>query len=197
MDEKTEELREIFMDVSEADSVTERQEAGRGSLAGDAADEQIASVIEEMRDRYAFSTDLPDDTLVTLVRGYFDEASDATLASDLDVARDTVVHARLDLHLLRDSDTDAPFELSALRELLDDGATAPEAADALDVLPSTIRRYARVLDARAESRRVSERFRSAFIDAIPDAELSEQLTHDATEDGLDDATEGMETNVSF
>ncbi|PSQ24662.1 conditioned medium-induced protein 4 [Halobacteriales archaeon QS_9_67_17] len=198
MDEKTEELRDIFMDVSEEETVTEQQDDDRGSLTeggGDAA--QIADVIAEMRDRYEFSTELADDDLVRVVRDYFDGSSDATIADDLGVARDTVVRARLDLHLLRDRDTDAPIELSALREQLDDGATTSDAADALDISESTVRRYRRVLDAQAESRRVSERFHSELADATPDADLSGRMTDEATEDGLEDATEGMETNVSF
>ncbi|PSP56946.1 conditioned medium-induced protein 4 [Halobacteriales archaeon QH_7_66_36] len=198
MDEKTEELRDIFMDVSEEETVTEQQDDDRGSLAeggGDAA--QIADVIVEMRDRYDFSTELADDDLVRVVRGYFDGSSDATIADDLGVARDTVVRARLDLHLLRDRDTEAPIELSALREQLDGGATTSDAADALDISESTVRRYRRVLDAQAESRRVSARFQSALADAAPDADLSGRMTDEATEDGLEDATEGMETNVSF
>ena len=190
MDEKTEELRDIFMDVSEEGTVTERQEADRGSLTDDGdADERIAAVVAEMRDRYDFATDLAGDELVRVVRGYFDGSTDTELAAALDVDRATVVRARLNLHLLRERDADAPFELSALRELLDDGATTAVAADALDVSESTVRRYRRVLEARAESRRASERFRSEFADAVPDAELSERMT--------DDATDGMETNVSF
>lgn len=35
MDEKTEELRDIFVDVAGEDTVTERQEDGHGSLLSD------------------------------------------------------------------------------------------------------------------------------------------------------------------
>ena len=198
MDEKTEELRDIFMEVSEEETVTERQDDDRGSLTEGGDDTaRIADVITEMRDRYEFSTELADDELVRVVRGYFRGVPDAAIADELGVARDTVVRARLDLHLLRDRDTEAPIELSTLREQLDEGATTADVADALGVSDSTVRRYRRVLDAQAESRRVSERFRSEFADAVPDADLSRRMTDEATEDGLDDATEGMETNVSF
>ncbi|MFB6119218.1 conditioned medium-induced protein 4 [Halosegnis sp.] len=198
MDEKTEELRDIFMDVSEEGTVTEQQDDDRGSLTDDGdVDEQVRSVVAEMRDRYTFSTELPDGDLVRVVRGYFEGASDATLADELGVARDTVVRARLDLHLLRDRDTDAPIDLSRLRDLHEEDVSTATAADQLGVSESTIRRYRRILAARAESRRVSGRFRSALADAVPDADLSGRMTEEATEDGLEDATEGMETNVSF
>ena len=198
MDEKTEELRDIFMQVSEEETVTERQDDDRGSLTEGGDDTaRIADVIAEMRDRYEFSTELADDELVRVVRGYFGGVPDAAIADDLGVARDTIGRARLDLHLLRDRDTEAPIELSRLREQLDEGATTADVADALGVSDSTVRRYRRVLDAQAESRRVSERFRSEFADAVPDADLSRRMTDEVTEDGLDDATEGMETKVSF
>ncbi|MFC7176641.1 helix-turn-helix domain-containing protein [Halosegnis marinus] len=197
MDEKTEELRDIFMEVSEEGTVTERQEAGRGSLAGDEAGEteRVAAVVAEMRDRYEFATDLDDDALVRVVRGYYGGETDTAVADDLGVSRDTVIRARLDLHLVRERDLDAPFELAALRRLLGDGATVAEAADELGVSESTVRKYRRVVTARNEARRVSERFRSEFEDAL--GVISEDFTTEATEDGLEDATDGMETNVSF
>ncbi|MDZ7746496.1 MAG: conditioned medium-induced protein 4 [Halobacteriales archaeon] len=195
MDEQTEELRDIFMNVSDEDTVTESQEADRGSLTGGDDADRINAVIEQMREQYEFATDLDTDTLETVVRGYFDARSDGDLADELDVSRDAVARARFDMHLLRDGDRDAPFDLDELRGLAD--ASTAEAATTLDVSESTVRRYRRVLAAEAESRHVSKRFYSAFADAIPDAELSDSMTQEAVEDGLDDATDGMETNVSF
>lgn len=197
MDEKTEALRDIFLEVSEEGTVTERQEAGRGSLASDEAGEteRVVAVVAEMRDRYEFATDLDDDALVRVVRGYYGDETDTDIAGAVGVARDTVVRARLDLHLVRERDTDAPFELASLSRLLDDGATVAEAAAELDVSESTVRKYRRVVAARTEARRVSERFRAEFEDAL--GVISEDFTTDATEDGLEDATDGMETNVSF
>jgi hypothetical protein len=196
MDEKTEQLREIFMDVADDATVTERQEADRGSLpTGDDADERVHAVIAEMRDRYEFSTGLDDDALVRVVRGYYGDETDTEIGDALDVSRETVARARLDLHLVRERDRDAPFELSALRTLLDEGGSVDGAADELGVSPSTVRRYRRVIQARTAARQVSERFRSEFEDAL--GVVSEGFTDEATEDGLEDATEGMETNVSF
>ena len=195
MDEQTEELREIFMEVSDEETVTARQNADRGSLTGGDDAERIAAVIEQLRETYEFTTDLDADALETVVRGYFDGRTDGDLSNELDVTPETVAGARLDMHLIRDRDRDAPFDLDELRAL--DDATVAEAATELDVSDSTVRRYRRVLAAETASRRVSKRFYSAFTDAIPDAELSESMTQDAAEDGLDDATDGMESNVSF
>jgi predicted transcriptional regulator len=103
----------------------------------------------------------------------------------------------LDLHLIRDRDTDAPFDLATLRDLLDDGRSTGEIADALEVSESTVRRYRRVVEAQKEARRVSDRFRSEFEDALLEAGMGEEFTDEMADDGLEEATEGTETNVSF
>jgi DNA-binding transcriptional ArsR family regulator len=203
MDEKTEELRDIFMDVTDEDTVTERQEEGRGSLADEQSAEDveagIRAVIEEMRGRYAFDTDLDDGALVRVVRGYFEGDSDTEIGEAVGADRRTVFRARLDLQLLRDRDTDAPFEMADLRDLLVDEVPVSEIAERLEVSESTVRRYRRVLRAQHEARQVSDRFRAEFEDQFTDAELSEQMTSEVKEDGLEEATEGMESesDVSF
>jgi hypothetical protein len=197
MEEKTEELRDIFMDVTDEETVTESQEEGRGSLADDGAREPepdcLRAVIQEMRERFEFSTELSDDDLVRVVEGFYGGEVDASIANDLDVSRDVVLRARLDLHLLRDRDTDAPFDLDELRELLDQDVTVGEMAEQLDVSESTIRRYRRVVRAQNEARRVSDRFRAEFEDLFVDAELASTMTEEMKEDGLEEATEGMES----
>lgn len=200
MDEKTAELRDIFVNVTESDTVTERQEEARGSLTGDAPadrEERIRETIAELRERCSFGTDLDDDALVAVVLGFFEGASDTDIAETIGESRRTVVRARLALHLRRDRDTDAPFDLDRLRALLDEGSVADAAAE-LDVSESTVRRYRRVLDAQAEERRVSGRFRAAFEDLFTDA-TAEHLTADVKETGLEDATEDAESesNISM
>lgn len=199
MDEKTAELRDIFIDVTDEETVTESQEAARGSLTADEAggDAAIEEVVAEMRDAYDFATDLSDAELRAVVRGFYEGDTDTAVAERLGVSRRTVFRARLDLHLVRDRDTDAPFDLTELRELLDGERTIAEVADALDVAESTVRRYRRVLRAREESRRVSNRYRAAFEDALGDVTLAQRMTEEVTEDGLEDAADGMETNVSL
>lgn len=198
MDEKTEELRDIFMDVTDEEAVTERQEESRGSLTDEReAGERIGAIVAQMRERYDFDAGLTDDELVSVVEGFYTGASDSEMADDLDVSRRDVFRARLDLHLVRDRDTDAPFDLAEFRELLSEEVPTKEVATHFDVSPSTVRRYRRVVAARNEARQVSDRFRSEFEDALVDADLAEQFTSDMKDDGLDEATDGMETNVSF
>jgi hypothetical protein len=200
MDEKTEELRDIFIDVTDESTVTERQEETHGSLSSEAElRERLEAVVARMRERYDFGTTLSDEELATVVRGYYAGDSDAEIARELGDASlgKTVARARVDLHLLRDADTDAPFDLDELRDLLDEEASTADCADALDVSGSTIRRYRRVIETQREMQTVNDRFIDEFENILRDRELSDRMTEAAQEDGLDDATEGMETNVSF
>jgi DNA-directed RNA polymerase specialized sigma24 family protein len=196
--DNTEELRDIFKDVAEEDTVTETQEESRGSLTEDrASEDRLIGIFDRMRVDHDFDTDLPDADLATVVQRFYGGSGDTAIAEDLDVSRREVVGARLDLHLIRDRDTDAPFDLDTLREHLDAERSTAEIADALDVSASTVRRYSRVVEAQNEARRASHRFRSEFEDVLVEAEMREQFTEDIAEDGLEDATEGTETNVSF
>lgn len=201
MDEKTEELRDIFMDVADDETVTERQEETRGSLTEDeeAVNERLEDLVAEMRERYEFGTDLSDSELRRVVRGFFEGRSDSEIADSLGVSRRVVVRARLDVHLIRDRDTEAPFDLATLREHLGEDRTVSEIADVLDVSESTVRRYRRVVNSQDEARRVSDRFRSEFEGILTDAGIATRMTPDIREDGLEDATEGMdpESDVSL
>jgi len=199
MDEKTEELRDIFIDVTDEETVTESQEETPGSLTDEAEGkrEQLAGVIGRMRDRYEFGTDLDDAALADLVELFYDGESDAAIARELDASRKTVFRARLDLHLVRDRDTDAPFDLAALRERLPEEPSTADLAATFDVSESTVRRYRRVVRAQNESRGANDRYRDEFDRLLADGDLTGGLTEDVQEDGLDDATEGMETDVDF
>lgn len=198
MDDKTEELRDIFVDVTDEETVTERQEAGRGTLTEDgASSEEIGEVIARMRERYEFSTSLTDEELPTVVESFYGGASDADIADELDVPEAEVFRARMDLHLLRESDLEAPFELDDLRKLQDAGLSTDAIADELGTSEETVDRFRRVVAAQDEARRASDRFRSEFEDLVADADLADQLTSDVKEDGLEEATDGMETDVSF
>ncbi|MFQ3319419.1 MAG: hypothetical protein ACI8UR_000134 [Natronomonas sp.] len=198
MDERTEALRDIFVDVTDEETVTEQQAEARGSLAErEDSPERLAEVVASMRERFEFTTTLSDEELTTLVMEFYHGGGDASLADTLDISADEVFDARLDLHLVRETDTDAPFELDELEAQLEADEPVDEIATRLDVTPSTVRRYRRVLETRAEIQRVSDRFRSEFEDALGDADLTGQLTADVMDDGLEEATDGMETNVSF
>ncbi len=200
MDEKTEQLREIFLSVSDGAEVTERQSAARGSLAADREvdDAELLAVIEGLRERFELATDLDDDALVRVARGFYAGETDTAIGREVGGASaGTVRRARLDLHLVTDGDLEAPFDLDALRQLRTDEASTAEKAEALDVSPSTVRRYDRALEAQARRRLVGDRFREEFDRLLGDGELGEQLTAAVKESGLRDATEDMETNVSF
>ena len=199
MDEKTEELRDLFMDVTDEATVTESQSDERGSLADTdegAIDDRLVAVVERMRDRYEFDTDLSTEALTQVVRGFYDGDDDATIASTIDADPNTVFRARMDLHLLDDADTDFGFDLAALRDRSDD-LDVPALADEFDTEPASVARALRVVTTQAQIRRVSHRFQSEFEDAIPDAALSVHLTESAKEDGLEEAAEDIETNTQF
>jgi len=207
MDRKTEELRDIFMDVADDGTVTESQEESRGSLTDRPdVDARLHEVVATMRDRYEFATDLDDNVLVAVVTCFFEGTEDAEIASVVDADLDAfeVFLARTDLHLVRDEDlpcepdrpadavTDDP--LSALREAREDGLDA--VTETFDVDERTARRYVHALEARERSRGANDRYWDAFEDALTDASLSTNLDS-AREDGLDEATEGMEVDVDF
>ncbi|MFB6184555.1 MAG: conditioned medium-induced protein 4 [Haloarculaceae archaeon] len=214
MDEKTEELRDIFMDVADEETVTERQTEARGSL--DERDEEtvrgrLRDTIERMRDREAFRTDFETETYVDLVYGFYDGDDDATLASDLDLSEADAFAARADCHLLRDDDLDAPVDHEALADTLAeqddrpvedhlvevDGDRLAAIAAALDVPESDLRRYRRALVARNDALRVSHRYGDQFEEILTDADLSGSLTEGVTRDGLEEATEDIETDLSL
>lgn len=199
MDEKTAELRDIFIEATGADTVTETQQAERGSLTADErrARERVATLVETMRERYDFETDLSDDALVELVERFFDEEDDEQIAAALDSDAETVFRARLDLHLLREADRDAPVDLAELRSLVAESADLATCAAELDVEESVVRRYYRVIEARNEARRANYRFSDEFAELLTDSDLSGRLASDARESGLQEATEDMETDVSF
>jgi hypothetical protein len=198
MDEKTEALRDIFIDTTGADTVTERQEETPGSLTGrddGVTDEHLADLVERMRSRFTFRSDLGTDALVTVLRGFFDGDGDADLADDLGTTTEAVFDARMDLHLVTDADR-TPVD-SAVRRLVVDGADLEACVDAVDADPATVRRAYRVVESETAAARASHRFRDEFADRLSDEDLSTRLASDARRDGLKDATEDLETDVSF
>ncbi len=237
MDDKTADLRDLFVETTGEETVTETQTAARGSLStdddADAVENALSALIDGMADRYEFDTDLPESDLRRVVRAFFDPETagvggswstnaDAAVAASLpgDADAETVFHARMDLHLVADTDRDGPVPYTDLRALVstesptdgvDAGGDAPDVdrdasvtddaalAAALpgDVDPATVRRYRRVAEADLTSRRANHRYRDAFADLLTDADLSTRLASDARRDGLEAATEDIETDVSL
>ena len=195
MDEKTEELREIFTAVTDEETVTESQEEGRGSLELDerTVEERVGTVIDRMRERYGLDTSLSTAELIELTTGYYEDRTDETLAEELGVDPAEVFRARLSLHLVRDDDAEG-VDLVAIRDREADDATL---AAEFEVSETEIRRYRQVAAAKAESRAANDRYRDELDSLLADADIAGQMTSDVREDGLEDATEGMETDVSF
>ncbi|SEQ76813.1 conditioned medium-induced protein 4 [Natrinema salaciae] len=196
MNDKTEELRDIFTDVTDGEeTVTESQEDTRGSLERDerSDEERLESVVQQMRERYEFETALSDDELISVARDFYDERSDGEIADEMGVDADEIFEARMSLHLVGEDDADE-VDLAAIRDRDEDDATL---AAEYDVSEDRIRRYRRVAEAENQSRTANDRYRDEFDSILADAELSERMTSDLREDGLEDATEGMETDVDF
>ncbi|WP_297886811.1 hypothetical protein [uncultured Halorubrum sp.] len=226
MDEKTADLRDLFVDATGSESVTERQDADRGTLVDrddEAVDDAVRDLVAAMRDRYGFSTPLDDAAYALVARGRFDGADDAAVATairdalaereegddEIDpdgVDAETVRKARFDLHLVRESDRevdahgsdgDAPFAYADLKRLTAAGNSIVECAEKLDAAPDTVARYAAVARTDIASTRANDRFRDAFRDLLTDADIEGSLASDAREDGLREATEDIETDVSL
>jgi len=198
--DKAEELRDLFVDVTDESTVTEERNEERGTLPDEGEiDDEIRNVVDEMRDEYGFETSLDDDQLVSVVRFYHDGASDAEIARELgdDSLDKTVKRARVGLHLFRDSDFDAPFGIDRLRELVDEDATNTEAADELGVSASTVRSYRDAVEARRDSDEADGEYADRFEAVLEDREIAETFTSDAKRDGLEGATEDAEVDVDL
>lgn len=191
-----EELTAIYMDVSKGDTTTtERQEDQRGRWTSNTdTDQRIRSTIEEMRERYDLSTQLSTDQLVTLVKAFFKGEGDTAIARRLGESSldKTVTRARLGLHLFRERDTTADFDLEALSECFEAGNSGAECARQLNIASSTANQYRRVLSAQQEAKRVENTYYERFQQlcsadnsdegADPSADLEPDF-----DDGLTDA----------
>jgi hypothetical protein len=221
MDEKTAELRDLFVEATGSETVTERQAAERGTLVDrddEAVGDAVRNLVAAMRERYGFSTPLGDAAYALVARGRFeerDEAIAAALRDELadgdsevdpaDVDAETVRKARFDLHLVRESDREVdadegdepPFAYADLKRLTAAGNSIVECAEELDAQPDTVARYAAVARTDIASTRANDRFRDAFRDLLTDADIQGSLASDAREDGLREATEDIETDVSL
>lgn len=199
MDEKTAELRDIFIDTTGSDTVTESQEETRGSLTDTDghADTRVAEIIDTMREKYMFVSDLDDDELQEVVTRFHDGESDAEIAERIDADETAVFNARMDLHLVRTTDRDAPFELADLRALLVDETPMADRATTLGADETIVSHYSEVVDADLESTRANNRFRDEFEELLTDSALTNRMAQNAREDGLQEATEDIETEVSF
>lgn len=201
MDEKTEELRDLFLDVTDEQTVTESQESTRGSLTDDGRpdDDRLQAVIEQLQEKFSFETDWTTDTYCELVRAFYDGKDDEEIAETLDRSPTAVFWARTDLHLLRDDDPAGDSLPDDARETISERADADSGTlgAELGIEQAAVERCRAVLAARDRSRRVSQRFQTEFEAILTDAALTGQFTTETQEDGLDEATEGAEVDVDF
>lgn len=194
-EERADELRDLFEEVTDETTVTEEREEERGTLRNeDAIREDLRELVEEAVEALGIDTSLAVDALVRIVEGYFDGEADAAIADAVDAGPKTVRRARVQLHLLRDADLDAPVDLDELRERVDDASTA-EIATELDVAEGTVRFYRRVVEAERAAGRAGD-YRDRFASALQ-VDASDDLTSSAQTDGLQDATEDMEVDVDL
>lgn len=206
MDEKTAELRDIFVETTGAKSTTESQAEQRGDLSeGDpgAVDERLRDLLGRLNERGGLGTELSADELVTLVRAFHDGDDDAAIADRLGADPATVFAARTNCHLVRERDRSGPADPQAVRGRLVDGDDPATVAAALaggsdgGLDPDAVERQATAIAADRRSTRVNHRFRDAFAELLTDADLSSTHAAEAREDGLSEAAEDIETNVSF
>ena len=180
--ERMERLAAIFGSVATDTTFTEQQTETRGTVRPDEeVDAAITAVIREMRDRYGFDTPVTDDDLVTLVRGFYGDASDGDIARDLGTDRDTVAWARLALHLFRPTDLQVSVDPDRLRELIDEDADDERIARTLGTDTATVRRSRALLDARRAARQVSYRYPmefAAILDVTEDSTLADAFLTD-------------------
>lgn len=198
MDEKTERLRNLFLEVAEAETLTERQREGTGSLKRDRTpEEELRPIIHRMQDRFSFETGLTDEQYCSIISGFFDELSDSDLAAALELDEPTVFTARMDLHLLDPDDWPLDIERGVfIRRFgsVDDESTIESE---LNVPIESIRTAIQYISALDEARRANFRYFDEFEGAVADGDLSKPLARDARESGLREATEDMENELPF
>lgn len=198
MDEKTEELRDLFLSVSEDETVTESQEDERGSLAGGSGsvETRLRETLDGLREKFGFEADLSNAERRRVAEMFYEGHPDGEIAAEIDADAETVFRARMDLHLVRDDEPGLSEDaVRTIRERPD--ASPAELAEVTGATPEEIRRCRAVLEAEERSRRVSHRFRTAIEELLTDVELTGHLTADTQDDGLEDATEGAETEVDM
>ncbi|WP_227777712.1 response regulator receiver protein [Haladaptatus pallidirubidus] len=187
--EKTDRLRKIFMEVADDPTVTESQHESHGTLHhSSASTDTLADIIREMQADYGFQTSLSTDELVQLVQLYYEDYSDTAIARELgNPSRDkTVTRARIHLHLFRETDFEAPFDLDQLRNQLQSDTSPSEIAETVGVSTSTIRRYRRILDAEQTAQENEYRYQQRFETVLDESDESHSI-RESIESGLDDA----------
>lgn len=203
MGDRTEDLRELFESVTGTESVTERQRRPRGSLGSETDPrEALEAEIGAMRSAHSFETELSTAVLATVVERFYEGDTDAEIAHELGgqdetIDPSTVGKARLDLHLVRESDR-PDSDAGPLLEAVSEGTKSVEtAAQTLDVSASTVEYWVQVRAAQIERRQVADRHRQAFETILQDRDIGDRLTASLEETGLDEAVADQEVDVDM
>ncbi|MBS3760445.1 MAG: hypothetical protein KGY43_03060, partial [Halodesulfurarchaeum sp.] len=158
--------------------------------------------IETMQSAHPFETALPLSALATVVERFYEGDSDAEIAHELSgqgetIDPSTVGTARLDLHLVRESDR-PDSDAGPLLEAISEGTKSVDtAAKTLDVSASTVEYWLRVRETQIERRQVADRYRQAFETILQDRDIGERLTASLEETGLGEAVADQEVDVDM
>lgn len=197
MDEKIEQLRDIFLRTTSNGTFVERQTTPRGVLHSEAeVDADLLDAVGAMRERYGFRTSLSERALVRLIRRFYAGDTDAELAADLGCSEEVVRRARIHLHLFRESDTEASFDFDAFRRAVAPTTTDATLAARFDVGVSTVREYRRLVEALREARRVSHRDAAEFETILSESGAPIVLRSDPFSDVLSATDEGESVSTA-
>lgn len=186
-------VKRVFSPVHHTSAEQQHEQRGSWQPSVD-TDTRISDTIAELRDRYGLRTQLSDNQLVALVRAFFEGEGDTAIARRLgDLSLDkTVTRARIGLHLFRESDTTADFDVEGLRECFAAEHSSTECARQYEIAASTAHRYRRIFDAKQHAQQVDhqyyDRFQRYCTQDIDDATDFE--TDAAANNGLRDAIDG-------
>ena len=198
MDEKTEHLRDLFVDVTAGDTVTEHQEESPGTLADDQSKEdRLRALLEAMDDHYGLGDDVTHETMLTIARGFYDETPDDELAETVDRSSETVRRVRFALHLVRDGELDGPVPDEQVDQELSTERSVSALATEYDAAEQAVRRQLAATRAASRMRQASHRFRDQWDELLGDADVADHMPDDVTEDGLREATEDIEVDTAF
>lgn len=196
MNEKTERLRALFLEVADGDTVTERQREGPGTLRRDRpVDERLRPIIDRMRAQFEFESALDTEEYLRVIVGFYDGEPDRVIADALGLDPSAVFEARMDLQLVHPEDWPLPIDRSTFKRRYPESTPADEIAADLDVPGPTVDRARRVLATTDTIRRTNGRYPDQFSEIVADGDLSTRLARDARESGLRDATEDMENDL--
>lgn len=192
MNDNTNRLREIFLDIAGEETVTERQEETRSHAPSNDGDASVESLIKTfLEEEGEGKTRFDVDQLATIAVKYFEGSTDAEIAARLGSKSldKSVTRARIMLHLFRERDLDAPFDLDNLRTLREQEWSQRDIADELGVSTTTVRHYLRVIERYDEAQSVPRSRRRQLQEAINESGRGVKID---LYDGLGEALDGSQ-----